>query len=305
MPWARPPCTWPSTISGLTTVADVIDAHVGADLDEAGLGVDLGRAQVGAVREGEVVRVVGGVGVDGRLDAVGQVVRGERGQRDLGDRDALVRVAADREPPGDHSRSSADASSIAGRDHLGLLDHLVAGRDQGHAADRQRPGAVGVHALGRDLGVAVQHPDVLERHAELVGDDLAPRRLVSLAVRARSGDDLDLAGGQHPDRGLLPAAGAVGQRAEHPGRGQAAHLGEGGDADAELHRVVAGPPLLLLLAELVVVEQLLGLGRGRLVVTRVVGQAGDGGVRELLVLDPVPLPQRPAGRCRARRRARP
>ena len=42
-------------------------------------------------------------------------------------------------------------------------------------------------------------------------------------------------------------------------------------------------------AQLVVVEQFLGLGRGRLVVTRVVGQAGDRGERELLVLDPVPL----------------
>ena len=243
------------------------------------------------MREGEVVRVVGGLGVDARLDAVRQVVRGEGGQRDLADRDALVRVAADREPPRCPLQVVGRGLEQARRDHLGLLDDLVARRDQGHAADRQGPRPVGVHALGRDLGVAVQHPDVLERHAELVGDDLAPRRLVPLAVRAGSGDDLDLAGGQHPDRRVLPAAGAVGQRAEHPGRGQPAHLGEGGDADAELHRVVAGPPLLLLLAELVVAEQLLGPGRGRLVVARVVGQAGDGGERELLVLDPVPLPQ--------------
>ena len=90
---------------------------------------------------------------------------------------------------------------------------------------------------------------------------------------------------------MLPAAGAVGQRAEHPGRGQPAHLGEGGDADAQLHRVVAGPPPRLLGAQPVVVEQLLGPGRGRLVVARVVGQAGHGGERELLVLDPVPLAQ--------------
>jgi hypothetical protein len=37
--------------------------------------------------------------------------------------------------------------------------------------------------FGRDLRVAVQDLDVLERHAELVGDDLAERRLVALAVR--------------------------------------------------------------------------------------------------------------------------
>jgi hypothetical protein len=50
-------------------------------------------------------------------------------------------------------------------------------------------------------------------------------------------------------------------------------------------------PSLLLQPEPVVVEQLLGLGRGCLVVARVVSQAGDGRVRELLVLDPVPFPQ--------------
>ena len=43
-------------------------------VDLTGLGVDLHRAQVGAVREGEVDRVVGRVGVEGGLHAVGQVV---------------------------------------------------------------------------------------------------------------------------------------------------------------------------------------------------------------------------------------
>jgi hypothetical protein len=36
-------------------------------------------------------------------------------------------------------------------------------------------------------------------HAERVGHDLAPRGVVALAVRGGAGDDLDLAGGQHPD----------------------------------------------------------------------------------------------------------
>ena len=42
-------------------------------------------------------------------------------------------------------------------------------------------------------------------------------------------------------------------------------------------------------AQLVVAEQLLGPGRRRLVVARVVGHAGHGGERELVVLDPVLL----------------
>src|SRR5215469_8662183 len=111
------------------------------------------------------------------------------------------------------------------------------------------------------------------------------------AVGAGAGYHLDLAGGQHPDRCGLPAARAVGERAEHSGRCQAAHLGEGGDADAEPHLVAPLVAQPLLLAQVVVIEQLLGFGSRRLVVTRVVGQAGDGRVRELLVLDPVPIPQ--------------
>ena len=220
-----------------------------------GLGVDLGGAQVRAVRVGEVLRVEGGVGVQRRLDTVGQVVRGEHGERDVGHAHALVGA-----PDGEAAALEVEVVGVGlqdvGRDDLGLVDHLLGRLDHRDAADDQRAGAVGVQAPGRDLGVPVQHLDVVERHAQLVGDDLAPRRLVALAVCARAGDDLDLAGGQHPDRRGLPAAGGVVQRAEHPGGRQAAHLGEGRDADAELHRVLARTPLGLLAAQPVVVEQL-------------------------------------------------
>src|SRR6185436_3079440 len=58
--------------------------------------------------------------------------------------------------------------------------------------------------------VAVAHDHVLVGHAELVGDDLGERRLVSLAVRARAGDRRDLAAALDPDDAALPA--------EHVGR---------------------------------------------------------------------------------------
>ena len=103
----------------------------------------------------------------------------------------------------------------------------------------------------------------------------------------RAGDDLDLAGGQHPDGRVLPAARPVGQRAEHPGRRQPAHLGEGGEADAELDRVVRLPAAALLLAQLVVAEQLQRLLGGLLVVAAVVLEPGGRGEGELLGLDPV------------------
>ena len=99
MPCTRPPCTWPATISGLTMLPMSSTQAYLRIFSAAGLGVDLDRAQVRAVREGEVHRVVGRVGVERRLDAVGQVVRREGRQRDLADRQALV-GALDAEPAG-------------------------------------------------------------------------------------------------------------------------------------------------------------------------------------------------------------
>ena len=89
--------------------------------------------------------------------------------------------------------------------------------------------------------------------------------------------------------GVLPAAGAVAELAEDPRRREAAHLGERRDADAELDRVVAVAAPLLLGAQLVVAEELLGPGRRRLVVAGVVGHPRHGREGELLVLDPVLL----------------
>ena len=96
--------------------------------------------------------------------------------------DALA-VPLTRNAPSANSRSSAVASSMCAAIGLALSITFSRRLDHRDAADDQRARAVGVHALRRGPGVAVQHLDVLERHAELVGDDLAPRRLVPLAVR--------------------------------------------------------------------------------------------------------------------------
>ena len=114
--------------------------------------------------------------------------------------------------PAVNSRSSTLASSRCAATTLAFSMTLSAARTTASRAHDERARAVGVHALGRDLRVAVQHLDVLERDPEPVGDDLAPRRLVALAVRRDAGDDLDLAGREHPDAGALPAAGAVVER---------------------------------------------------------------------------------------------
>jgi hypothetical protein len=190
--------------------ADVVDADVLADPGLAGLGVDVDRTQVRAVREGEVVRVERGLGVQVGLDSVRQVVRGERRQRDLADLDTLV-GALDAEPAGAELQVVGTGLEHVRRDHAGLVDHLVGRLEHRHGPYRERPRPIGVHASGGHLGVTVQHLDVVEGHAQLVSDDLAPGGLVALTVRARSGDHLDVAGRQHSHSRVLPAAGAVGQ----------------------------------------------------------------------------------------------
>ena len=92
---------------------------------------------------------------------------------------------------------------------LGL--HLPRGQRDGRPAHHR--GARGERADGvrHPPGVAGGHLDVLERHAELVGDDLRERGPVALPLRGQAERDLDLAGGLDVDvRALVgPDAGAL------------------------------------------------------------------------------------------------
>ena len=73
-----------------------------------------------------------------------------------------------------------------GGDLFRLLDDLLAGHVDGHAADRQAAGAVGAEPEARSLaGVAVVQLDHFIRHAQLVGHDLGEGRVVTLAVAVR------------------------------------------------------------------------------------------------------------------------
>ncbi len=123
---------------------------------------------------------------------------------------------------------------LVGGDRAGLVDDLVEGLVDGDAADGQRARPVGVEPDRADGGVGVEHLDVVDRDAELVGHQHRPRRLVALAVGRGAAHDLDLVGREHPDRGLLPAAGAVVERRQHPGGSQPAHLEVARHADAEV-----------------------------------------------------------------------
>src|ERR687893_381953 len=159
---------------------------------------------------------------------------------------ARVGVPLTRSSPSTSSRSSSAHSSWWGAMGRALGTYWVGDIPPRHAADRERAAAVGVHAVGADRRVGVQHLDVVGIDAEPVGHDLRPRRLVPLPVRRGAADDLHLAGGQHAHAGGLPPACGVVERRQHPAGGEAAHLDVGGDAEAAVPGVacLAAAPLL-------------------------------------------------------------
>jgi hypothetical protein len=118
-----------------------------------------------------------------------------------------------------------------GGDLLALLDDLVAGVDDRLAADRDRARAVGAHADRGLLGIAVDKLHILDRHAELLGDQLRERGLMALAMGMGAGQHLDHAGVAEADLGALPQADAAAQRTDHGGRRDATPLNVAGQAD--------------------------------------------------------------------------
>ena len=111
------------------------------------------------------------------------------GEADLRRWSRCLSVPATLNMPFSNSMSSTDGLQQMGGDLLALGDDLVGRLDDGRAADRERARAVGAHAERHRAGVAVDDLDLLDRHAELVGDDLGEGRLVALAVAVRAGED--------------------------------------------------------------------------------------------------------------------
>ena len=145
---------------------------------------------------------------------------------------------------------------LVGDDPLRLRDHLLGGVVEGDSADGETAAPVRVQPELHHRGVAVDHLDLLDRDPEPVGDDLRERRHVALPVRRGADQDLDGPGREAADRGGVPAAGAVADRAEDPRRSEAAHLDVGRQTDADLLRVAASAPLGLVATEPVVVDEL-------------------------------------------------
>ena len=172
-----------------------------------------------------------------------------------------------------------------GGDLLALLDDLVGGVDDRLAADRERARAVGAHAHRRLVGVAVDDLDVLERHAELVDDELRKGRLVPLAVAVGAGHHLADAGMGEADLGALPKTDASAERADHGRRRDAAGLDVAGEADAA--ELALGLRSGTATGKVGVVRKLQRLVEMGLVVAGVVGERHRRVVGELVRLDEV------------------
>ena len=192
--------------------AHVVHGDHANNLDRAGVLVDLHLADMAAAGIGEVLRVVERGLVEAGFKLLDRVVvRHVGGERHLAQRFRLIGT-------GDGELAVLELDVIErgfhqmGGDLLALGDHLVHRLDHRGAADRQAATAVGAHAE-RDLGrVAVHHIHLVDRHAELVGNELRERRLVALAVAVRAGEHRHAAGRVDADFRHFVEAGAGTQR---------------------------------------------------------------------------------------------
>ena len=231
-------------ICGLTGSSDVVDGDVADQPRVARLRVHLDDGGVRARGPGEVRRVEHRRLLEARLHTVGEVVRRVRRERRRLDRHRAIGRALHRECSVRELEVVLRHLELMRDDRARLRHDLLAGVMERDPADRERAAAVGVHAELRDGSVAVQHLDVVDADAELVGDDLRKRRLVALAVRRGARDDLHRAERLEADRRRVPAADRVADGTEDARRREAAHLVVGREADADLLHVAARPSRL-------------------------------------------------------------
>ena len=160
-----------------------------------------------------------------RLEAgvhvVGQVVIREGLERDRGQRERTRRRALHAERRVDELEVRLGRFELVRRDGAGLVEHLVRGEVHGGAADRRANASRRCRDRAARSRCRSQHLDVFDSDAERVRDDHRPRRLVGLAVRRRSGDDLYGAGRQYAHRRRFPAAADVVAATPAPGSARA------------------------------------------------------------------------------------
>ncbi len=212
--------------------ADIVHRPIADDAHDSGLGVDLGLADMHAVAEGEIGRVVDGALVEAGLHGlVREIVRDQGGARDLGEAQAAIGA-------GDAEQSVAEIDVGLARfeqmrgEALALEDDLPGSTIQRRAADRDRARAEGAGAVGHDGGVALADLDHRGGDAEPRGEDLGEAGGVALAVIVGAERGLDAAAGLDPQRSGFVESGARAHGAGHARRRHARGFDVAGHADA-------------------------------------------------------------------------
>ena len=274
---------------GVHDLAEVVHGHELVDAHHAGFGIHFHFADVGAGRVGEVRRIVERFFRKPGLQLLQRIVRRHiGGERHLGEGERLVGIH--------HAeRAILERDLIflrfqhVRRDFLAFGDDLVARLHQRGTAHRERARTVGAEGVVRPAGVAVQHRHVLERHAELVRDDLRERGFVALAVAVRAGGDGDGAGHVHAHFAHFKQTHAGAQGKRHLRGREAAGFNVAGEADAALLAVRFGFRPAVGKAGVVRVGE--GFVQTRVVVAGVVGEGDGGFVRKVARLDEVAAAQ--------------
>ena len=191
MPWASPPCTWPSVSSGFTSAAVVVHRLVAQPARPRRVRVDLHLGDVGAAGEGEEVRRVVGLRVERRATCrpAGWPGRARRAASA-----SQVHAASGAR----HGEPARGEGELAGRrlqqvrgEAAAPVEHRVHRQHQGGAAHVQRAGAAMAVAARDRRRVGLHQPEALDRQAEPVGGDLGEAGLVPLAVRLRAEGEVD------------------------------------------------------------------------------------------------------------------
>ena len=197
---------------------------------------------------------------------------------DLGERDLGARHALDRHDTADQLEVFRRRLEQVCGDLQHFRARLVRGLHRRSAGDGRGAAAAGPRAVRRRGRVALVEPDVVDIHAELVGDHLDDGRLQALPMAARAHQHVDLAAR------LDAQGGGLG------GKDSEAELRFDVDRQADPEVTAFGTGVGLLPAETGVVDQLRGLLEGLGRADRLVDQAGGGRERQLGALDDVAPP---------------
>ena len=222
MPWATPPWTWPSTISGLMTRPAIVRDAVSDDLHAAGHDIDLDFGHMGAGAIGGLRRrVIGGVLEARRLAGRQRHARNAlRQSRQFAEADGRPVAAAGNGLAVFEIDSAFLDAEGARRERNELGAHRDAGELRRAAGIDRLPAGERADALGDRRGIADGHHDVFDAAADLFGDDLRQRGAGALALVGGAGRNRDLAARQHPHGHALE-------------RTEAGALDVVGDADAD------------------------------------------------------------------------